>query len=475
MRVSYTPAQREAAIMTYQRLGSYTQTIRAIGYPSLHVLHDWVKEGPPSTHPRPPARPPRHYSWEFKAQVVTRVLSGELVKDVAADLRMPTHVQIYKWVQKWRAHGERGVMTKTEKAKADNFPTRASLERDLPDDIDELKRLAADLMVQRAVLERELELVKKDVGVIPGQLTNLHKAQIVDELRRRYPLLALLRLIDLRPSSYQYCKKVLQRPVPHLELRAQIAQISRDSMHTYGSPRIWLALRQLGIRVSEKVVRRLMKEERIPVYYARRKRKYTSYEGEITPAPIDRVKRKFRAAAPNQLWLTDVSEFAGPDGKVYLSPMIDCFDGKVVAWKSLRSPSKALTQGMLADAIGTLPAAYREQLRTGSDLATLAVHSDRGGHYRGADWIEMMNSAGLTRSMGRKGKSGDNAACEGFFGRMKTEMFYGREWENIAQIESAIESYMHFYNNVRIKTVLGGVTIAAYREALEAEPSKKQS
>lgn len=101
---------------------------------------------------------------------------------------MPTHVQIYKWVQNWRTHGERGVMSKAEKAKADGLPTRASLERDLPDDVDELKRLAADLMVQRAVLEHELELVKKDGGVIPGQLTNLHKTKIVEELRTSYPL-----------------------------------------------------------------------------------------------------------------------------------------------------------------------------------------------------------------------------------------------------------------------------------------------
>lgn len=475
MRVSYTPAQRETAIATYRRLGSYAQTQRALGYPSRHVLHDWVREGPPSTHPRPPARPPRHYSWEFKAHAVERVLAGEAVKEVAADLRMPTHVQIYKWVQNWREHGEQGVMSKAEKAKADGFPTRASLERELPDDVDELKRLTADLMVQRAVLERELELVKKDVGVIPGQLTNLHKTQIVNELRTRYPLRVLLSLLCLRPSSYQYCRKVLQRPVPHGELRAHIAQISRDSLHTYGAPRIWLALRKAGIRVSEKVVRRLMKEERIPVYYARRKRKYTSYEGEITPAPIDHVQRQFRAAAPNELWVTDVTEFAGPDGKVYLSPMIDCFDGKVVAWNTLPSPSKALTQGMLTDAIGELPAAYRQKLRANPQVTKLAVHTDRGGHYRGAEWIEMMNGAGLTRSMGRKGKSGDNAACEGFFGRMKTEMFYGRVWENVAQIETAIERYMHFYNNERIKTALGGVTIAEYREVLETEPSRKQS
>lgn len=77
--------------------------------------------------------------------------------------------------------------------------------------------------------------------------------------------------------------------------------------------------------------------------------------------------------------------------------------------------------------------------------------------------------------MGRKRKRGDNAACEGFFGRMKTEMFHGRIWQNAAELEDAIAEYMDFYNNTRIKTVLGGVTIAEYREALEAKPFKKQS
>lgn len=86
-----------------------------------------------------------------------------------------------------------------------------------------------------------------------------------------------------------------------------------------------------------------------------------------------------------------------------------------------------------------------------------------------------MGIAGLTRSMGRKGNSGDNAACEGFFGRMKTEMFYGRKWENASQVEHAIAAYIDFYNNARIKTVLGGRTIREYREDNEAQSSKKLS
>ncbi|MBC9926325.1 IS3 family transposase [Leucobacter sp. cx-169] len=310
---------------------------------------------------------------------------------------------------------------------------------------------------------------------MPTQLSNLQKTQVVEALRQLFPLRLLLEFARLQPSSYQYCRQVLDRPQAHVKLRAMIRDIASASSYTYGSPRVWLALRKSGTQVSEKVVRRLMKEERIPVFYARRKRRYSSYEGKLTPAPIDQVNREFHANEPNRLWVTDVSEFPAPDGKVYLSPMIDCFDGKIVSWRMHRSPNMQLTQGMLEDAIHTLPESYRAELRAQENPSRLTIHTDRGGHYRGGEWIEGMKSAGLTRSMGRKGNSGDNAACEGFFGRMKTEILYGRTWKTANQIESAISAYMHFYNNTRIRTVLGGATIAEYREALEAELSKEQS
>lgn len=172
---------------------------------------------------------------------------------------------------------------------------------------------------------------------------------------------------------------------------------------------------------------------------------------------------------------TDVSEFHAPDAKVYLSPMIDCFDGKIVAWRTRRTPDKALTQGILEDAIELLTTEARARFRSTAARDQLVVHTDRGGHYRGAEWIEAMRSAGLTRSMGRKGKSGDNAACEGFFGRMKAEMYHGRIFEDADELEDAFRDYMSFYNNERIKSVLGGVTIAEYRQSLAAESSRKQS
>ena len=126
------------------------------------------------------------------------------------------------------------------------------------------------------------------------------------------------------------------------------------SGHTYGSPRIWLALRNRGVFISEKVVRRLMKEEQIEVRYTKRKRKYSSYIGEIAPAVKDLVRHKFRANQPNELWVTDITEFCAGKDKLYFSPVIDCYDGKVVAWSASRFPDKNLVEVMLNQAVKTL-------------------------------------------------------------------------------------------------------------------------
>ena len=367
----------------------------------------------------------------------------------------------------------RGLMSKREQVEAGAYKTRAQLEAALPDDVAELKRLAARLMAEKAVLERELELAKKSPGGIPGKLPNKAKAKIADELRGRLPLALLLEALRLPPSSYYYAASAAMRPDAHAQLRPLIREIAAESGNTYGSPRMWLTLRRRDVLVSEKVVRRLVKEECIEVRYAKRKRKYSSYVGEITPAVDNLVAGVFRAEEPNRLWLTDVSEFAAADGKVYLSPMIDCYDGMVVLWSTARHPDSGLVSRMLEGAVATLDAAEREALRQGDGHATLVIHTDRGGHYRGGARIERLPLLGIARSMSRRGNSGDNAAYEGFFGRMKTEMHHGIRWSRASDLESAIGAYIDFYNNRRIASKLGGMTIAEHREA--AEISKKAS
>ncbi|EQD43923.1 integrase catalytic subunit, partial [mine drainage metagenome] len=171
-------------------------------------------------------------------------------------------------------------------------------------------------------------------------------------------------------------------------------------------------LSRQAVHISEKVVRRLMKQESL-VPVLRKRRRYGSYMGEISPAPDNLLNRDFSASAPNEKWLTDITEFQIPAGKVYLSPMIDCFDGMIVSWSIGTHPDAELVNTMLDAAIETVTASGNRPV----------VHSDRGGHYRWPGWLSRIAEAKLVRSMSRKACSPDNAACEGFFGRLKNEQF----------------------------------------------------
>jgi transposase InsO family protein len=189
-----------------------------------------------------------------------------------------------------------------------------------------------------------------------------------------------------------------------------------------------------------------------------KRRRYGSYLGEISPAPDNLVNRDFRAAAPNKKWLTDITEFQIPAGKVYLSPMIDCFDGMVVSWSIGTRPDAQLVNSMLDAAVETVASSGERPV----------LHSDRGAHYRWPGWLSRIADARLVRSMSRKACCPDNAACEGFFGRLKTELFYSRNWQasTIEQFIQTLDSYIRWYNEKRIKISLGSLSPVEYRRSL---------
>ena len=128
--------------------------------------------------------------------------------------------------------------------------------------------------------------------------------------------------------------------------------------------------RRSGV-ASEKVVRRLMREEGLVVAYSKRRARYSSYRGEISDAPDNLVNRYFSAQAPNELWLTDITEFGLGCGKVYLSPVLDCFDGALASWSIGTSPNADLANSSLEAACAALAEGERP-----------VCHSDRGCHYR---------------------------------------------------------------------------------------------
>ena len=199
-----------------------------------------------------------------------------------------------------------------------------------------------------------------------------------------------------------------------------------------------------------------MKEDNLQINYPKQK-KYNSYKGEISPEVENIINRDFHADSPNSKWLTDITEFRIPAGKIYLSPIIDCFDGLPVSWSIGTSPDADLVNTMLDEAIALLNENDRPIL-----------HSDRGCHYRWPGWISRMDKAGLIRSMSKKGCSPDNSACEGFFGRLKNEMFYGHSWVGVSIEEfiQTLDSYIHWYAKKRIKISLGGMSPLDYRKSL---------
>ena len=166
------------------------------------------------------------------------------------------------------------------------------------------------------------------------------------------------------------------------------------------------------------------------------------------------LNRDFNADAPGEKLLTDITEFSIPAGKVYLSPLVDCYDGMVISWSIGTSPNAELANSMLKNGIIAL-----------GDGKKPIVHSDRGCHYRWPEWIEIMESAGFIRSMSKKGCSPDKSACEGFFGRLKNEMFYKKDWRKVSidDFIAKIDDYIHWYNEKRIKMSLGGLSPLEFR------------
>lgn len=310
--------------------------------------------------------------------------------------------------------------------------------------------------MRKAILEGTVELLGKDPGVDPNMLTNREKTLLANSLRPAHRLIDLLSELDISKSSYQYQAEAMKRPDKYADLRARVAEIFAANDGRYGYCRIHLDLRNEGVKVSEKVVARLMRDLGLTAKRGKR-RKYSSHKGELSAAPENLIKRDFHSDAPNKLWLTDITEFRIPAGKVYLSPIVDCFDGMVVSWTMSTFPSAELANSMLDAATATL-----------SDGEHPIGHSDRGCHYRWPGWIERCEKYGIARSMSKKGCSPDNSACEGFFGRLKVELFCERSWAgwSVDDFMNAVDDYIRWYNERRIKLSLGGMSPLQYRRSL---------
>ena len=412
----YTKEQEEIALREYERLGSIAAVIRRLGYPSESTLYRWYerkKAGLENRHGHTEESPtemdhhcntsghPRHPSAEFKYEVIHRCFElGEDVEYVSREIGY-SRMSIYVWRRKYLKYGMVGLMAKRKSIPREPLPQDHALPES--EELENLRTQLQELQFEVDVLKETISVLKKDPGIDLTVLRNREKAVIIDALKGKYALPALLSRFKMAKSSYYYQQAVMNKPDKYLSQRAQITSIFHENRGIYGYRRIYLALKRKGIMLSEKIIRRIMKEEKLVVLRSK-KRKYSSYLGEITPEVENIILRDFHANQPYEKLLTDITEFALSNGKLYLSAMIDCFDGMVVGWTIGTRPNADLVNTMLDQVIADLPEGCHP-----------IVHSDRGCHYRWPGWIERMNGAGLIRSMSKKGCSPDNAVVVKLF------------------------------------------------------------
>ena len=189
---------------------------------------------------------------------------------------------------------------------------------------------------------------------------------VVTELRRKYNLTSLLKLANMPRSTYYYWLKVFKKEDKYKELKEEIKTISAENKGRYGYRRITLELKNRGYTINHKTVQRLMKQLGL-MSIVRPKRRYSSYKGTVGKVAENILKRDFKATKPNEKWVTDITEFKIHNEKLYLSPIVDLYNGEVVSYNISKRPMFSQVLDMIEKAFSKIP-----------NDTNLVLHSDQG-------------------------------------------------------------------------------------------------
>lgn len=235
--------------------------------------------------------------------------------------------------------------------------------------------------------------------------------------------------------------------------RELIREIFHEHKGRYGYRRITAELHNRGYGINHKTVQRLMKSMGLKCQI--RKVHYRSYKGKVGRVAPNILNRDFKADRPNQKWVTDVTQMKIGQTKLYLSPIVDLFNEEVVAYNISTSPNMEQIYNMLEKA-----------LEKSGNMKGLILHSDQGWQYQQTGYCRKLEEHGIVQSMSRKGNCLDNAVAENFFGIMKSELLYTQKFSDPKIFIKALEEYIHYYNNKRIKLKLNGKSPVQYRTLL---------
>ena len=272
--------------------------------------------------------------------------------------------------------------------------------------------------------------------------------------RERWGVEPICRVLSVAPSTYY---AAISRPLSARRqrdelLKTEISRVHRDHFGVYGIKKVWHQLNRERISVGRDRVARLMDELDLEGV-VRGKRKRTTFPDEISQRPADLVQRNFSAAAPNRLWVADLTYVSTWTGFVYVAFVTDVFSRFIVGWQV----SNSLHADLALDALEM--AIWRRQRQ---NLTGLIHHSDRGGQYLSVRYTERLAEAGAVRSVGSRGDSYDNALAESVNGLYKAEVIRRRAWRSLEQVELATAAWVDWWNHRRLHGAIDDLPPAEY-------------
>jgi transposase InsO family protein len=242
----------------------------------------------------------------------------------------------------------------------------------------------------------------------------------------------------------------MKKPDKYADAKAGITEIYHKHKGRYGYRRITLELRKLGFLINHKAVQRLM--GCLGLKSVVRIKKYKSYRGSVGKIAPNLLERDFSVTKPYTKWVTDVTQFMLFGQKLYLSPILDLYNGEIISYSISKHPTFHQTMDMLNKAFEKIP----------NDTG-LILHSDQGWQYQMKRYQHLLKEKGIVQSMSRKGNCLDNAPMESFFGSLKSELLYIQKFDSPDHFVNELHDYMIYYNNQRIKIKLKGLSPVEFR------------
>ena len=274
----------------------------------------------------------------------------------------------------------------------------------------------------------------------------------IHALEPEYGLPILLKVAGMARSSYYYRLRSMETSDKYADVRKRIKELHQKHKGRYGYRRLTASLQQDGVRINHKTVSRLMHEEGV-ICKIRKKRKLFKTSPELKAQP-NLLNRQFYAAAPFRKAVTDVTEFDVGKHRVYVSALLDLYDGAVISMVHSLSNDTDLIISMF----NNLPADSQHL------IDNMLIHSDQGKLYRTVRYHDFLRSHSIVQSMSRRANCYDNATAESFFGTFKSETMRLYPITSLDQLAKELNEYATYYNEVRLKSTLGYKSPFQYRK-----------